>query len=106
MAKELRVKAKYTDLLGSENHAIMVIGVFDSVTDEEFPATFVQPSNLTAAVAGITDYGMIIFNTVDSDMDDDVTIAAVVAGVTVSETLPLEDLILIEPGAVVEADDT
>ena len=72
--------------------------------DTELNGYFLQPANLTGAVGGITEYGMLVFNSEDSDLTASVTIACVEAGSPVTEanttsvSLTLQDLMDTEPG--------
>lgn len=104
MSKEIRVKDKCVSLDGTTTLAVIALGVYDSETNEEYPAKFVQPQNLTTAYGGITEYGMLVFNSLNSDLDDTVTIAAVSGSETVSESATLEGLLDVDPGDPITAE--
>ena len=107
MAKGIYVKAKDVSLVeGGESGIINAcISLVCMESGKEFNAQFVQPQNLTSAVGGITDYGMLVFNTLNSDIDETVTIACVADdGTEVTVSTTLEDVLDVEVGEEVTTD--
>lgn len=105
MAKEIYVKSKSVSVDGNNNVLASIgLGVRELNSEDEYVdynATFVQPQNLATAFGGITEYGMLVFNEVNSDLSETVTIACVVDGTEVSASSDLSTIVNAELGGVI-----
>lgn len=107
MAKSIKLVAKDVAIDQGVIYCSAGLALYDG--DVELNAFFLQPQNLTGALGGITEYGMLVFNDSDSDLTDTVTIACVEAGEPVTEanttsvSVTLQDVLDTEVGADVEA---
>lgn len=91
------------------SYAIKIGGISESIVDGQVlasfsfyvddgenivnDAVFYQTEDLTEAAAGITEYGMLVFNTVNSDLESDVTIGCLVGTSEVEATIALGNLL-------------
>ena len=102
MAKSIKLVAKDVSIADDITYCSVGLALYDG--DVELNAFFLQPENLTEALGGITEYGMLVFNSDNSDLSASVTIACVEAGEEVSEanttsvSVTLQDIIDTEVG--------
>lgn len=110
MAKSIKLVAKDVSIDNGVTYCSAGLALYDG--EVELNAFFLQPENLTEALGGITEYGMLIFNSDNSDLSSSVTIACVEAGEEVTEanttsvSVTLQDIINTEVGDAVNSSAT
>ena len=94
MSKTIRVIGK--DILDVEGDQYVAMSFAPYNNDVEMnDAVFAQTENLADAYAGITEYGLLLFNTADSEakMDSEITLACTVENSVISADTSLNDLL-------------
>ena len=94
MAMTIKVASKDVMEVDGELYVAMTFDAYDG-DDKVYDAVFVETENLAEACAGITEYGMLVFNTVNSadELESEVTIACSVGGSLVEADTSLEVLL-------------
>ena len=110
MSKSIVLVSKDIAIDGGVTYVSAGLALYDGTTP--LNAYFLQPTDLTEAVGGMTDYGMLVFNDSDSDLDDIVTIGCVEIGLPAvdanitSVDISLEDLMDTDVGDALQDTDT
>lgn len=92
MSVAIKITGKTNTVVDGENLCTISFGAYDNTTPIN-DAIFAQTESLTEACGGITEYGMLVFNTENSDLESNVTIACVAGGSTVEATTSLGTLL-------------
>lgn len=94
MSMTIKVIGKDVMDVDGEQYVAMAFAPYDG-DDKVNDAIFVETENLAEACAGITEYGMLVFNTVNSadEMESEVTIACQVGGSLLEADTSLEVLL-------------
>lgn len=95
MANNIKIIGKSSILVDGESLCCIAFGAFGGELGATplNDAVFVQTEDLTEACGGITEYGMLVFNSVNSDLEDEVTIACVAGGSEIEATTSLGTLL-------------
>lgn len=94
MSKTIRVIGKDILDVEGEQYVAMAFAPYNN-DDKMSDAVFAQTENLADAYAGITEYGLLRFNTADSEaeMDSGITLACRIENSIISADTALNDLL-------------
>lgn len=63
-------------MVSEEDKKLYALALAYVEDDVEIPVKFMQTEEMTSAFAGITDFGGVVFNELNSDMESDVVVKA------------------------------
>ena len=92
MSTVIKVVGKDVMDVDTEKYVAVSLSAYDGTTKLN-NGIFVETESLAEACAGITEYGLLVFNTVNSDTSDSVTVSCSVDGTLTSATTTLADIL-------------
>lgn len=100
MSMTIKVIGKDVMAVDTNSFTAMSLAVFDGTTKID-NSVFVETESLADACVGITEYGLLVGNTVDSDTSDTVSVTAYVDGEAVTISCTVSDLFATAVGDVI-----